>query len=367
MKILRNIVIIACVIGALVFAKFKFFPSDTPKSAQARPATGGGGGASNVTGAGGGQPVAVSGYVVSPEELDNKIFATGSIIANEEVNLSPEISGKIVKLYFREGASVSRGQLLVKINDADLQAQMKKIEVQVKLAQEKEARFKQLLAIQGISQEEYDAVLNALNSLLADIQVIKAQIAKTEIRAPFDGVVGLKSVSEGSYVSPNATIAGIQQLNPIKIDFAVPEKYLGKVQTGNIITFSVEGLEESFKGKVYATEPKIDPNTRTLQIRATCPNPKQKILPGSFARIELILDRTEKAIMVPTEAIIPVLKGQKVMVNEGGKVKEVSIQAGLRTSTKVEVLSGLSMGDTVITTGLMQLRQGAPVKVSVVN
>ena len=234
--------------------------------------------------------------------------------------LVTEMPGKIIDIKFSEGSKVAEGDLLLKINDAELQAQLKKLQIQERLANANEAREKKLLEVNGISQMEYDGVLAQLNSTRADIEMIQAQIAKTEIRAPFSGTIGLKYVSEGSYVSQTNQIASLVQTDPLKIDFFVPEKYSSLVNVNDTLGFSIEGNEEHHTAKIMAIEPKVDMNTRTLQIRAITPNKAGKIFPGSFARIDLSLHGSGNSILIPTEAVIPILKGQKVLSSKIDKL-----------------------------------------------
>jgi membrane fusion protein (multidrug efflux system) len=301
--------------------------------------------------------------VVHAGKFETRIVATGTTLSNEEVDLKPEASGKIVQILFKEGDKVEKGALLLKLNDADLVAQMKKLELQRKLASEKEARLKKLLDMKGVSQEEYDAALNMVQGTDADIEFTKAQIEKTELHAPFDGVIGLKSVSEGSYVSPTVKIASMQQLDPMKIDFFIPEKYSGSIQKGQKLTFHASGQTEEFEGQIYAIEPKIDLATRTLQLRAICSNKQGKIHPGAFAKIELVMNEAPNTIMIPTEALVPVLKGQNVFLYKNGIAVPRPVETGSRTDTQIEITHGLSDGDTVITTGIMQLKPGGPVTI----
>ncbi|MGZ4037889.1 MAG: efflux RND transporter periplasmic adaptor subunit, partial [Bacteroidia bacterium] len=301
-------------------------------------------------------------YVAKADTLSNNVFAIGTIIANEEVTLMPEISGKVTLLNIHEGSAVNKGDLLVKINDEDLQAQLKKSEVQYKMAESTVTREKSLLDIKGISQEEFDAALSQANAYKADMDYVKAQLTKTEIRAPFNGVIGLKSISEGSYITPAVKIASIQQLDPVKIDFSVPEQYADEIHKDDELTFTINGIKQHFSAKIFAIEPKIDYTTRTVQIRAICPNKGGQIFPGAFAEIELKLKQINDAIMVPTEAIVPVLKGKKVYICKNGKAESVKVETGLRTAAKIQITKGVMPGDSVITTGVMQLKQDAPVK-----
>jgi membrane fusion protein (multidrug efflux system) len=312
----------------------------------------------------GGKPITspVTGYIVKAETVDNDVASSGTISANEDAELHPEVSGKIASLNFVEGGRISKGTLIVKINDADLQAQLRKLNSQLSLAQEKQDRLKKLFDINGVSQEEYDIAANDVINIKADIDNMMAQIAKTEIRAPFDGVLGLKKVSMGAYVTPSTIITTMQQLDPIKVDFSVPEKYMDKIRKGDKALFTVQGLDGTFSANIYAIDPKIDLATRTIQLRALAPNHDGKIFPGAFARVQLVLAQNKSAIMVPTESIVPILKGQKVYLYKNGKAEERKVETGIRTPTKIEIVKGLEMGDTVVVTGVMSIKQDSQLK-----
>lgn len=344
----RTIVLIIIIIGVLALVKIVFL---SPKQKQA-----------NGPQAGKQQAAVIRIAVVRKAELDNVITASGNVLANEEVILKPEVAGKIIKLAIKEGAEVKKGELLVKINDADLQAQYLKQAAVQKLNDEKEADLKSLLGIKGISQEEYDAALSNVHQSKADMAMTQAMIDKTEIHAPFDGVIGLRNVSEGNYVSQSDIIASIQQLNPVKIDFSIPEKYSNQVHINDTVLVTIEGTGKEYAGKVYAFDPKIDPATRSLKARALIDNAKREIFPGSFARVALVL-RTNNSVTIPTMAVIPELRGQKAYVVKDGKAVSVPITIGIRTDTTVEVLSGLKAGDTVAVSGIMGLKPGVSVKI----
>lgn len=301
---------------------------------------------------------------LEPETLDDRIYASGTVQANEIVDLRSEISGKIVDIHFEEGRSVAAGQLLLKINDSELQAQRRRAQFQLSLAEQREERQQRLLERGGISQEEYDAIVNEVNVLRAEIDLVDAQIEKTEIRAPFDGVVGLKYVSTGSFISSDTQIATLNDINPVKIDFSVPERYSTSVEPGDRLQFDVQGRDSTFTGEVYAVEPRIDRQTRTLQIRAVSDNSDQLLIPGAFASIELILDSVDNALMLPTIAVIPDMNRQKVFLYRNGEVEEVSVTTGLRTESSVRITDGVAPGDTVLTTGLLQVRPGMPVELT---
>lgn len=299
--------------------------------------------------------------------LHNRVLTTGTILANEEVDLLSEVSGKIVQILFKERSFVHKGDLLIKIYDSDLKAQLRKAESKVKLSEQKEYRQKQLRDGNLISQEEYDNTVSELNINKADYDLIKAQIEKTEIRAPFNGVVGLRSVSEGSYVNSSTIMATLQNLNSLKVDFSIPVRYSSFVKPGVELEFKVSGSSTVFKAKVYALEPKIDPSTRTLKIRATCSSQYKELIPGAFANVELKLKEVKDAVMIPTVSIVPELKGQKVYLYKSGVVFPQNVELGVREETRVQIISGLSKGDTVITSGILQIRPKSKFKISQFN
>jgi membrane fusion protein, multidrug efflux system len=361
MKLLIRIGIFLAIVGALAFIKIKYLTKEIPQGAGSAPSAAGG------KGGGGGAPTGVMGFVVKSEKLDNRIFATGSIVASEMVDLKPEVAGKIVQLNITEGKAVSKGQLLIKLNDEDLQAQVKKLNAQLQLTQQSEQRLRKLLDIKGVSQDEYDVVTNQMNNIRADLEFTQAQIAKTELKAPFSGVIGLRSVSLGSYINAQSQVANIQVLNPVKVDFTVPEKYANLVQIGENIDFTTEGSLEHFTGKVYTTDNQIDPISRSLKIRATAQNPNSKLKPGSFVKVDFSLKEIGNALMIPTEAIVPILKGQQVYVSKDGKAKAVNVEVGVRTDSKIQILNGIQVGDTIITSGLMGMKPETKVKFSSVQ
>jgi len=306
----------------------------------------------------------VEAIVVKPTSFDKKLVVTGTIRANESIEMKSEVSGKITGIYFTEGQAVDRGDLLIKIDDAELLAQFEKQKFNKKLNEDNEFRQRKLLEKEAISQEEYDNALNRLNTTTADIQLLEAQLAKTTIRAPFNGFIGFRYVSEGAYISPSVVIATLYSLNPAKIEFSIPAKHASKVSVRSKIFFTIESDTTHFSGVVYAVEPQIDASTRTLKIRASTPNPKGKMLPGQFVTIQLVLEHLANSIMVPTEAVVPEQEGNKVYILENGKAKEAKVSAGERTERTLEILSGLNVGDTVLTTGILQLRKGLPVNVT---
>lgn len=302
--------------------------------------------------------LSVEGMVVQTDKVDDKIFSTGTLLPNEEVELRPETSGRIIGIYFDEGSRVKKGQLLAKIDDSELEAQLKKLQVQKELAQSEESRQKQLLEINAVSQEEYDIALNQLSTIEAEISLIRTQIKKTNISSPFTGMIGLRNISQGGYVSPSSLIALMQQIDPVKLEFSVPEQYISEIKEGTSVSFIVTGLDEVYTAKVYAVDSRIDVNTRTVRVRARSSNPGNILKPGAFAKVEVVLKTYEDAILVPSEAIVTELEGQKIYIAKDGKAKSQKVKTGIRTERAVQIIEGLAPQDTVVLTGLMSIREG---------
>lgn len=302
-------------------------------------------------------------FIVEPIFFAETIEVPGTVIASESVEIHPEVAGRIVQLPIIEGKYVEKGSLLAKLNDADLVAQLNKLEIQLQLAQQTEKRQSQLLKIQGISQQDYDISLLQVNSLKADIGIIKTSIEKTEIRAPFSGKLGLRNISNGAYVNPASVIAVISQTDQLKLDFSIPEKYIGKIKNGQLVHLCFEGSTDSLSARVVATESKVTENSRSLLVRAQVETKNTALLPGSFAKVSIGFDPDEKAILIPTQAILPQARGKKVILFKGGTALFTDVKTGSRTPDRVQIIEGLSVGDSVVTTGLLSIRPDAPISI----
>lgn len=307
----------------------------------------------------------VDGSVISMSSKDFSYAYTGSLLANEAIDVRPEISAKVTKILFKEGTKVNKGQLLVKMFDADLQAQLKKSKLQIELKAKEFDRKKELLKLNGISKEEYETSENGLNTLIAEQDLLNAQISKTELVAPFNGIVGLRMVSEGSFVTNTTVITSLQQIDPIKVEFSIPEKYKQNLAENMEIKFTVEGNDQIYTARIYALESKIDAETRSIRIRALAPNPDRSLFPGLFVSIKLNLYPEKESIFITARAIVPLISGEQVFVVKNGKVASVNVTTGIRTETEVEILKGLQLNDTLITSGLLQVKEGMPVRVRI--
>ncbi|MFA5556790.1 MAG: efflux RND transporter periplasmic adaptor subunit [Flavobacteriaceae bacterium] len=311
------------------------------------------------------QPAKVDGIIIKTQYFEDILSLSGSLEADEQVEIRSEVSGIVQRINFKEGSQVQKGQILLKINDVELQAQLLQAKTKEQLASENARRAELLLDKEAISREEFDIISAEYQSAKAQTQLIEAQIAKTAIVAPFSGKIGLRNISEGTYVTPITLIAKLVSSSDMKITFSVPEKYANQISINTELKFTVSGSNEKFAAKVYAIEPEIELATRTLKVRAKITNKEGKLLPGSFADVELPLSVIDDAIIIPTESVIPIQDGKMVFVKQNGKAKDVKIVTSTRTEKDILILEGLKAGDTLITSGIMSLKPNVPIMVNV--
>ncbi|HLN19614.1 MAG TPA: efflux RND transporter periplasmic adaptor subunit [Bacteroidales bacterium] len=307
------------------------------------------------------QALNATGLIIQPSTLVDPVNSTGTLKPDEEVDLSFETSGKIISINFNEGTRVKKGDLLAKINDKPLQAQLEKLLAQQKLSESKEFRQRSLLEKDAISQESYDQIVTELRTIQADINLVSARIAETELRAPFSGIIGLRYVSEGSFTNSNTKIARLIKISPLKLEFSIPERYADDIKPGHTVSFIVDGSTEIHEAKVYAIDPKIDLSTRTIQLRALYPNSNEELKPGRYAGVTLQMSKTDNAIAIPSEALVPEMEGEMVFIYRNGKAEMKRVSTGLRTESLIQITDGLNFGDTLLITGILQLRQSLPV------
>jgi len=342
----------------IVLAGIIFYPKIKPrlKNEQGNTQQAGQGGRE------GQQILLASGFIIVPTLMYELINGIGTLLPDEEVDLAFETSGKVVGIFFEEGTPVKKGELLAKINDRPLQAQLLKLQAQLKLIQEREFRASQLLDRDAISRESYDQIATELQSLKADILLVEARIAETELRAPFDGTVGLRMISEGAFTNTQTKIVRLVKISPLKIEFAVNERYAGQVAPGFPITFVTNSAPQQFEARVYAVDPLVDLDTRTIVVRAHYPNRNEELKPGSSVSVTALLSKIEDAVSIPTEAIIPEMDGEKVFIYKNGKAEQRKVVTGLRTESNIQIKEGLNFGDTLLTTAILQLRESIPIQ-----
>lgn len=355
------IIIVLVIIGMIVYPKIKSKMTASKQASDIPPPS---------LPASRTQILGINAEIIKPQSLTDKIVGVGSTIPDEEVDLSFESSGKIIAFYFEEGSHVKEGDLLAKINDKPLQAQLKKLEAEVPLATDRVYRQRTLLEKDAVSQEAFEQVTTEYEKLMADIELVKANIAQTELRAPFGGIIGLRSVSEGAYVNPTTSIVRLTRISPLKIEFSINEAHSSDIKEGTPIRFTIEdsqGNKYAYPARVYAVESKVDEATRTLKVRALYPNTDEAIVAGRYISVEITKREIKDALTVPSEAIIPEMGKSIVYLYKGGVAQPAEINTGLRTESRVQVLGGIQESDTVITTGVMQLRTGMKVSINNLN
>ncbi len=310
------------------------------------------------------QVIPAEAMIVKPESLRDLITVNGSTLANQEVMISSEVAGTVRKILFKEGSHVTQGSPMVILDTEELEAQRQRLEVRKRLTASVAERLKALYEAEGVSLQEYETAQAEADQVVAEIKLLDVQIEKRTVRAPFSGRIGLKLVSEGSYISSGSPIVGLVSLDPIHLQFAVPERYTQVLQQGSEVLFQLSGSTDMQSARVIAREPAIDPETRTLEFKASARNPRERILPGAFAKVTVNLSTYEGTLMVPTEAIIPELGGKKVFRYKNGKAESVVVETGIRQNEFIQVVSGLEPGDTILTTAVLQLRDGLPVRIT---
>jgi membrane fusion protein (multidrug efflux system) len=317
------------------------------------------------SGAAAAPPVKLSAVVLNAAAVSSGITTTGTVMAERGVELKTEISGRVIRIGFNEGGSVSTGQILIKLDDAELRAQLEKARAHVLLAQTQEKRLKEQVDAQAVSQRDYDAARADLQTAQAEADLAKAQLDKTEVRAPFGGSAGLRQVDLGAVLQPGTVVTMLQDLHSFRIEFSIPEDQASGVHAGMPVRFTVAGREDTLSASVFAVEPGVNPETRLLKMRARCASPKGGLRPGAFARVELPLHENS-ALWVPAQAVVEGARGTQVWRVREGRAGLTVFQPGTRTPEAVEAKQGLSAGDTILISGLMQLKPGASVNPSVV-
>ncbi len=307
-------------------------------------------------------PTIVDVIIATPQTISDTVEANGTVLANDYVELHPEVAGRITYLDVPEGKLIAKGTIIARINDADLEAQVDKSKVLLDLAEKTVERYGKLIAVNGINQSDYDAALNVANGYKADIKYTQALIDKTFIRAPFDGIAGLRQVSIGAFVSSADIIASLQTTNKLKIDFTIPEQYSNLVKKGSMVSITSDAANTAtVKAQIIAVEPQINQATRNLKVRAVLTS--TSLAPGAFVKVYVVASTNDHAIMVPSNAIIPEDINNQLIVVKNGKASVAKVKTGIRLANNVEITSGVKAGDTVVVTGVLFARPKAPLKI----
>jgi len=304
-------------------------------------------------------PVTVDVIIAENLDFPSTVEVNGTVLSEEMIELRPEISGRLTFLNIPDGANVTTGTLLAKINDADLQAQLAEIQVKLDLAEKNEGRLEPLLKSKAIDPATYDEALSQVNLLKANMNLVRAQIDKTIIKAPFSGKLGLRLVSQGAYVTPATIIGTLQQTDKIKIDFTVPEAYKELVTVGKVVNIKTTSVITLQNATISAVEPQINIATRNIKVRARLEN--SDLNPGAFVKV--LLDNRENGIVVPTQVLIPDALANQVVVVRSGKASFQSVETGIRTASAVQLTSGVFPGDTIVVNGVLFVRPNSKIKI----
>lgn len=309
-------------------------------------------------------PLAIEATLANMKPVKNTVIASGTLLPFEEATLFPEVNAVVTKIFVKEGSAVAKGDLLIKLFDEDILANQKRIVAQLALANETVSRLSKLSKVDGVSRQELDQAMLQVSVLEADLELNRVALSRTEIRAPFSGIVGLRSVSPGSYVNPSIALLTIRQMNPLKLDFTVAERFASLIKENQLVQFSVEGDTAKYGARVLASEKAIESETRSLRIRAMVNNDGNSLIPGAFAEVSLELGGERESIFVPTQSVIPQGRKKSVVVIENGIARFAEVKTGLRMTEQIEILEGLLSNDTIATTGILFLKPGAPVKIT---
>lgn len=334
-----------------------------PVAAQVKTAGAGGGGGG---GAGQAAPVVVETQAVSVRVLDDDVSAVGSLVSNESVVLRPEVSGRIEAIRFRDGEPVRRGEVLVELDAAVQRAELQQARANLTLAEADFSRTQDLFGRKFVSRSSLDDARAKLEVARAGVALAQARLARMQIRAPFDGVVGIRSVSPGDFVKDGDVLINLEDIATLKLDFRLPELYLDRVRPGQTLELSSDVLPgERFAATVEAIDPLVDAEGRAVRLRASLPNPDMRLRPGVFVRVRLILAERGEVAMVPEAALVPAPGDvQFVYRVADGKAQRVNVRTGQRRDAMVEIVDGLQPGMVVVTAGQLKLRDGAEVKVA---
>jgi len=352
--------LIATAVGGYWLGQQRATPTAGLAAPGAAPAASGKG-----SGGAGGVPssTVVEAVTVRAERMPQAITAVGSLRSDESITVRPEVAGRISAIQFQEGQRVTKGSTLIKLDPAINAAEVQQARANLKLAQSKFDRAVDLSRSNFISGQARDEAENNFRVAEAALQLAEAKLAKTEIKAPFSGIIGLRVVSVGDYVREGADVVNLESIDPLKVDFRVPETYLRQVQVGQTLHVSLDALPgKTFEGKVFAVNPLVDAAGRAIVIRAIVRNADTSLRPGMFARVRLITRDDKDALVVPEQSIVPLGDDQFVFRVVDGTATRVKVDVGQRRDGKVEVVRGLAAGDLVVTSGHLKIRDGSAVK-----
>lgn len=302
----------------------------------------------------------VDGFIVSPQPFNNTVVVTAALQANEQVQLMAPMAGQVLDIYFNEGEKVTAGQSIIRLDDRAWKAQLLGLNAELDAATKDLDRKKQLLTIEGSTQEEVDGLVSKVETLRSQIQQLEINVDLANVKAPFAGTLGLRSFSKGAYMKAGEVITVLTQLDRLKVEFSVAQEHKNSLEVGKVVRVVV--TNDTLEARIYAINPLVDANSRTISVRAILKQESANtIMPGTFAEVLIATEFVEDALMVPTQAIVPEINDQTVFLYKNGKVERRTVQLGGRNAELVHVATGINAGDTIITTGLLQVKIGMDV------
>jgi len=308
----------------------------------------------------------VEAYIVTPQPFNNDVVTTAELLASEDVELMAPLSGQVLEIYFKEGEDVEKGDPIIRLDDRNWRAQMLGVEAELDAAQKDYERKKSLIEVEGSSQEEVDNAFSSVEILKSQLQQLQVNIDLANVKAPFSGQIGMRNFSKGAFLKEGEIITTLTGLKHLKVDFTLAQEYQKNINIGKQVLVIVDN--DTLKADIYAINPLIDKQSRTIQVRALLKqNPRKIIMPGTYAEILVTTNFIENALLVPTQAVVPEINVQTVYLYKGGKAVRKVIKMGIRTAEKVQILDGIVEGDTVLTTGLLQVKEGMKLQLQSVN
>ncbi|MCZ7564420.1 MAG: efflux RND transporter periplasmic adaptor subunit [Burkholderiales bacterium] len=366
MKSRRRLFVLAPLALLVVLGYFAYHAYRTPGA----PATAAGGAAKGAGAPGGAAgkapagPVSVEAVHAAAATVREKTTAVGTLRSNESVVVRPEVSGRIARINFAEGSRVERAQLLIALDASVPAAEVEQAKANLALAKTSYGRTVELERQNFVSQTARDQALNSLRVAEAALALAEARLAKTQILAPFSGIIGIRQVSVGDYVKEGQDLVTLEDISALKVDFRVPELLLTRLKRGQTVEVETDALPgKTFAATLDAIDPLVDQNGRALSLRARLRNVEGVLRPGMFVRTRVVLAERPDAVVVPEEAIVPIGAEQFVFRVADGRAERVRVATGVRRAGEVEISSGLRAGDLVVTAGQIKIRDGAAVRV----
>lgn len=303
------------------------------------------------------------GYLATPQPFNNDLVTTAELIASEQLELMAPMAGQVLEIYFKEGQKIQKGARIIRLDDRIWKAQLLGVRADLSTAEKDYKRKKQLLEVEGSSQGEIDKAFSTVETLKSQLQQLQVNIDLANVVAPFSGELGMRNFSKGAFLKQGDVITTLTELNHLKVDFTLAQEHLKDVKIGKKVLVLVD--TDSLEAEIYAVNPLVNAQSRTIGVRARLQQtPKKTIMPGTFAEVKVSTNFIKDALLIPTQAIVPEINDQTVYLYKNGKAEKRVVKMGNRTADKVHILEGINAGDTVITTGMLQIKDGMEIVLS---